>query len=417
METRHQVVVVGAGFGGLAVVRALRGQPVRTVLVDANNFHTFQPLLYQVATAGLDDDDIAYPVRGIFRRRREVEVRMARVTGIDLDAREVTFDRGEPCSYDSLVLAAGAVTATFGVPGVDEHGFGLKSVADALALRSHVLARFEESAATGGADGDLTVVIVGGGPTGVELAGGFVELFHKVLSRDHPSLDLSRVRVVLVEATDRLLGPFAPSLSERALRTLRRRGVEVLLGTGVAAVTAEGVELGDGAVIASRTVVWAAGVQASPLATSLPVERTRGGRLVVAPDLSLPGHPEVFAIGDVAASPDGGGGVLPQVAQVAMQGGRHAAAQIAARLDGRPTQPFRYHDKGSMATIGRHDAVAELPGGIRLSGFVGWVAWLGLHLLMLVGFRNRASVFMKWAWNYVTYDRVSRLLREDEIER
>jgi len=414
VRARHRVVVVGAGFGGLQAVKALKGEPVQVTLIDANNFHTFQPLLYQVATAGLDDDDIAYPVRGIFRRQRNVRVLMARVTGIDLAARRVDLDRGGPISYDSLIIAAGAVTATYGVPGVGENSFGLKSMADALALRAHVLARFEACAAAGCESGELTVVIVGGGPTGVELAGGFVELFQKVLSRDHPTLDLSQARVVLVEATDRVLGAFAPGLSERALKTLRRRGVVVLLGTGVKEVRTDGVLLSDGTEVASRTVVWAAGVQPVALGSVLGLERARGGRLVVAPDLSVPGHPEVFAIGDIAASPDGEGGVLPQVAQVAMQGGRHAARQILARLRGEETAPFHYLDIGTMATIGRHDAVAELPGHIRLSGFVGWVAWLGLHLIMLVGFRNRASVMVKWAWNYVTYDRVSRLLREDE---
>lgn len=419
MAQRHRVVVIGAGFGGLAVTRALRHEPVDVVLVDANNFHTFQPLLYQVATAGLDADDIAHAVRGIFRRQRNVNVRMARVTAIDLDERVVHTDRGAPIGYDHLVLAAGAVTATYGVPGVEEHAFALKHLEDALALRAHVLDRFERASVEPSVidQGALTVVVCGGGPTGVELAGGLMELFTKVLSPDFQGLDVRRARVVLVEAADRLLLPFHPSSSERARRTLARRGVEVELGVGVKAITPAGVELADGRTIPAQTVVWAAGVRANPLAESLPVERTRGNRIVVAPDLSVPGHPEVFAIGDIAAPLGDEGTPLPQVAQPAIQGGRHVGAQIGRRLAGLPSEPFRYTDKGSMATIGRLDAVAEFPSGRRLSGPIGWAAWLALHLVYLMGFRNRANVLVNWSWNYLTYDRGSRILGEAERNR
>ena len=412
------MVVVGAGFGGLAVTRALRHEPVDVVLVDANNFHTFQPLLYQVATAGLDVDDIAHAVRGIFRRQRNVHFRMARVTSIDLDARVVHTDHGDPIRYDHLVLAAGAVTATYGVAGVAEHAFGLKHLDDAVALRAHVLDRFEQASIESSIidDGALTVAVCGGGPTGVEMAGGLMELFTKVLAPDFQGLDVRRARVVLVEAADRLLLPFEPALAERARRTLSRRGVEVELGVGVASVSPEGVELADGRHIAAQTVVWAAGVRANPIAESLAVERTRGNRIVVDADLRLPGHPDVFAIGDIAASP-GDGGPLPQVAQPAIQGGRHVGAQIGRILAGRPTEPFRYVDKGSMATIGRLDAVVQFPGGRTMSGPIGWVAWLGLHLVYLMGFRNRANVLVNWAWNYLTYDRGSRILGEAERNR
>jgi NADH dehydrogenase len=416
---RHRVVVVGAGFGGLAAVKALADAPVDVVLVDANNFHTFQPLLYQVATAGLDADDVAFPARGIFHRQRNVDFRMRRVTGIDLDQRLVTLEGGGELGYDHLVLAAGAVSADYGIPGVKEHGFGLKTLADAVALRSHVLRCFEDAADDPRLvdSGLLTVVISGGGPTGVELAGGLLELFTKVLRKDFPNLDLRRARVVLVEMSDRLLGTFAPRLSTRAYRTLTRRGVEVVLGVGVDKVDADAVHLRDGTRIPTRTLVWTAGVEATSLARTMGVAVGPGGRIIVDPDLTVPGHPEVFAIGDIAVSGDGTGGSLPGVAQVAIQGGRHAGRMIRAQLDGQPTKPFRYRDKGSMATIGRHDAVAELPGGILLTGPIGWLAWLGLHLLYLIGFRNRANVLVNWGWNYLTYDRGSRIIGEgvDEV--
>ena len=416
MARRHRVVVIGAGFGGLAVVKGLRHEPVDVVLVDAHNFHTFQPLLYQVATAGLDVDDVAYAIRGIFRRQRNVEVRMARVTSIDAEARTVHTDVGAPLSYDTLVVAAGAVTTSFGVPGVDEHAFALKSVADAVALRHHVLARFE-AASTEPAlvdTGALDVVICGGGPTGVEMAGGLMELFTKVLAKDFPQLDVRRARVVLVEAGDRLLNGFSEASGERARRTLSRVGVEAVTGTGVAEVQPTEVVLTDGRRIAAHTMVWAAGVRAHPLAASVGVALGRGGRIVVAPDLSVPERPEVFAIGDIAIDPDA---PLPQVAQPAIQGGHHVARQIGHRLAGRPTEPFRYTDKGSMATIGRHQAVVDFPDGRHLDGPIGWVAWLGLHLVYLMGFRNRANVLVNWAWNYLTYDRGARILTDAAPER
>jgi NADH dehydrogenase len=416
---RHRVVVIGAGFGGLSAAKALADAPVDVVLVDANNFHTFQPLLYQVATAGLDADDVAFPARGIFHRQRNVDFRMRRVAGVDLDERVVHLSGGASLGYDHLVLAAGAVSAHYGIPGVDEHSFALKTLADAVELRSHVLRCFEDAADDQRLieDGVLTVVISGGGPTGVELAGGMVELFTKVLRKDFPTLDIRRARVVVVEMADRLLGTFAPRLSSRAYQTLTRRGVEVVLGVGVAKADADAVHLSDGTRIPTRTLVWTAGVEATPLARTLGVEAGSGGRILVNPDLTVPGHPEVFAIGDVAESRDAKGNVLPGVAQVAIQGGRHAGRMIKAQLDGQPTSPFRYRDKGSMATIGRHDAVAELPGGILLTGPIGWLAWLGLHLLYLIGFRNRANVLVNWAWNYLTYDRGSRIIGEgvDEV--
>jgi NADH dehydrogenase len=415
VSQRHRVVVIGAGFGGLAVTHGLHDEPVDVTVIDENNFHTFQPLLYQVATAGLGGDDVAYAVRGIFRRQHNVTFRMASVTAIDLDRRLVSVSSGAPVEYDTLVVAAGAVSNSFGVRGVDEHAFPLKSVDDAVSLRNHVLSRFEIAAAGAPATDAATtsVVICGGGPTGVEMAGGMMELFQHVLAKDFPELDVRLARVVVVEAADRLLGTFSVPSGDRARRTLERRGVEVILGTGVQQIDADGVTLRDGRRIDAQTVVWAAGVRASPLAELLGVPLGRGGRILVGPDLSVPEHPDVYAIGDIAADE---GRPLPQVAQPAIQGGHHVAQQITRRLAGQPSEAFRYHDKGSMATIGRHDAVAELPGGQRLSGPLGWMAWLGLHIVYLMGFRNRASVLLNWTWSYLTYDRAARLLSGDSLD-
>jgi len=406
------VVVIGAGFGGLAVARSLRDAPVDVTVIEANNFHTFQPLLYQVATAGLDSGNVAYAVRGIFRRQHNVEVRMARVVGIDVAERIVTLDSGVELSYDTLVIAAGAVSTSFGVAGVDEHALPLKNLDDAIAIRRRIIDQFERAAAEPELvdDGALNVVVCGGGPTGVEMAGGLMELYGKVLQHDFPDLPVRWARVVLVEAAPRLLTPFSEQSSRRALRTLTRRRVEVRLGTGVDRVEPTRVHLADGTVVPAHTVIWAAGVAANPLAALVGTETTRGGRLLVEPDLSLPGHPEVFAIGDIAA----GATPLPQVAQPAIQGGHHVADQIRHRLAGRGTEAFRYRDKGSMATIGRLDAVVDFPNGVHLSGPVGWMAWLGLHLVYLMGFRNRINVFVNWCWNYLTYDRGSRLLAESQ---
>jgi NADH dehydrogenase len=410
----HRVVVIGAGFGGLNVVRGLRHAPVAVTLIDAHNFHTFQPLLYQVATAGLDADDVGYAVRGVFRRQRNVDVRMARVDAIDTAARVVHTTAGPPIAYDTLVVAAGAVSTSYGVPGVDEHAFPLKSIDDSVRLKTHLLGLFEAAAAEPGAapDGSLDVVVCGGGPTGVEMAGGLLELYGKVLAKDFPTLPVAGAHITLVEAGPRLLGTFSEASGVRARHTLERRGVEVITGVGVARVEPDAVHLADGRRIAARTVVWAAGVRANPLAEMLDVPLGRGGRVIVEPDLSVASRPEIFAVGDIATDAHE---PLPQVAQPAIQGGKHVAHQIVRRLEGQPTEPFHYHDKGSMATIGRHDAVAEFPNGLRLSGPIGWLAWLGLHIVYLMGFRNRAKVLVEWAWNYLTYDRGARLLAEGDV--
>jgi NADH dehydrogenase len=410
-----RVVIVGAGFGGLACARVLRSAPVRVTLVDRHNFHTFQPLLYQVATAGLGADDIAHSVRGIFHDQPNVTFELGTVAAVDAERRTLRLEEGQEIRFDFLVVSAGATTATFGVPGVDEFALPLKSLPEALALRNHVLRQFEDvdrepALAESGA---LSVVIIGGGPTGVELAGAFTELFDMVLARDFPRVDMTRAKVVLLEATDHLLGPFSPPSREYAIDQLRARGVDVRLGTTVSRITADAVCVEDGDAVPTRTAVWVAGVRAGPLApmlTSLGATTGPGGRVVVDAHHPHPPPPRIFVIGDIAAVPDGKGGTLPQLAPVAIQGGRHAARVLEASLRGRTVRPFHYHDKGTMATIGRNAAVAELPMRIRLTGFLAWVAWLFLHLMYLVGFRNRLNVFVNWAWNYLTYDRGARLI-------
>ena len=412
MAVVPKVVVVGAGFGGLEVVRHLGGVPVDVTLVDRNNFHTFQPLLYQVATAGLNAADVATVVRSRFHRQGNVRFRQGVVTGVDWVARRVVLDGQDPLPFDHLVLAGGATVNHFGTPGAAEHGFGLYSLEDAVTLRNHIVERFEAadrdpSELDGGA---LTFVVVGGGPTGVETAGALAELFAMVFRKDYPALDVARARVVLVEMQDHLLAPFAERSRRHALDTLRARGVDVRLGVQVAAVSHRSVTFTDGAVLPCQTLIWAAGVRANPLAEVAGVPQSPGGRITVGPDLQIPGHPGGWAIGDIAASLDRRGQPLPQLAPVAMQGGRHVARQIARSLDGRPATPFRYRHKGTMATIGRRAAVAELPGGIKLRGGLAWLAWLGLHLVYLVGKRNRASVLLGWAWNYLTWDRGPRII-------
>ncbi len=411
------VVVIGGGFGGLTLVRELararrRGRlRARITLVDRHNHHTFQPLLYQVATAGLQPQDVGISLRAILRRHG-IEIRLGTVTGVDATRHVVTLSDGSELAYDRLVLAVGAITEDFGVPGVAEHAFGLKSLPEATTLRNELLRRFEEVSADRARsdDGTLTFVIAGGGPTGVELAGALAELVDLVVRRDHPTLDLERVRIVLVEPRAQLLGGFSARSGRAALDGLRRRGVDVRLGVGIAGVAADHVELTDGEVVPTRSVVWAAGVAASPLAAALGVELDRGRRVPVDDHLRVRGLDDVFAIGDLAAAIGADDRPLPQVAPVAIQQARHVARVLVDEAAGRPTRSFRYRDKGAMATIGRAAAVAELPGRVRLRGLVAWVAWLLLHLLMLVGFRNRVAVLLSWVWNYATYDHSARLI-------
>jgi NADH dehydrogenase len=409
-----RVVVVGGGFAGLAAVKTLSKikPPVRTTLLEQHNYHLFQPLLYQLATGVVQPADIAHPVRGIVRRYRRASVRMATVSGVDFEAREVLTDEGGRFGYDYLVLAAGATTNTFGIPGVEEHSFPLKTMPDALRLRAHLLRQFElaDNNPAEIAKGALTVVVVGGGPTGVEMAGALHELFKHVLVHDFPDLDVHQARVVLLEATDHLLTPFHPSSRKHALDILKKRGVEVRLGQAMERATPHEVILKDGTVIPTRTLIWGAGVKANPLADVLGLEQTRGGRILVTDDLSVPGRPEVFVVGDLAGAGDGKGGLLPQVAQPAIQQARHAGQQIEKTLQGTAREPFAYKDKGIMATIGRNAAVTELPSGARFRGVLAWYMWLALHLAYIIGFRSRVAVLVNWIWSYLTYDRHARII-------
>lgn len=408
---RPHVVIVGAGFAGINAAKVLRKAPVDVTLIDRNNYHKFQPLLYQVATAGLEADEIAHSVRGLFRWQANIRFRLGTVRTIDRRRKTVYLMSGPPVPYDYLILAAGAVTNYYGVEGAAEYAFPLKSLPEAIRLRNHVIRRFEVSdrdPASAG-EGALNFVLVGGGPTGVEMAGALVELFD-MLRGDFPQFDVSKAQVFLLESQPDLLMAFAPALRRYTRRVLERRGVQVRTGTTVARVEPGAVYLASGERIPTQTLIWAAGVRAHPLADTLGTEQARGGRLVVEADLSVPGHPEIFAVGDMAAGRDEQGELYPQLAPVAMQQGTHAAKQILRRLRGEATKPFRYVNYGTMATIGRHAAVAEMPGQVRLKGYVAWLMWVFIHIARLVGFRNRANVFVNWIYNYFTYDRSARLI-------
>ncbi len=411
---RHRVLVVGAGFGGLAVARSLRRTDVDVILVDQHNFHTFQPLLYQVATAGLSAEDVAHQIRGIVRSHGNVRFRMGTVTDFDLDERLIRLDDGNVLPYDSLVLAAGAVYGDYGIPGVLEHAFMLKSLHEAVDLRSHVLRQFEAAALDPTAldGGRLTFAIAGAGPTGVEMAGAFVELF-EVVRKDYPELEGVEPRVVLIEPTSAVLPPYTPASRAYAERILRRRGVEVRLDTGVARVEPEWIELTGGERLATHTLVWAAGVRAHPLTERLGVPLGPGARVPVTEHLHLPDRPEVFVIGDAAGVSGNEPRPHPQVAQVAIQMGKHAGRVIQDRLRGAASAPFRYRDRGQMAIIGRSAGVAELSkrlGGGRFGGFPGWLAWLFVHLIYLPGHQNRVSAMATWIYNFFTFDRHARLV-------
>lgn len=405
------VMVVGAGFGGLEAARRLARLPVQVTLVDQHNFHTFTPLLYQVATAGLGPEEIGHPVRSILRGIGNVRFRVADVQRIDLDQRTLHTNEGL-LRYDYLILAAGSTNNFFGVPGIEGCVFGLKDVEEALALRNHVLSCFEAAAW----ERDpvrrvdlLTFVIVGGGPTGIEFSGALRELIDLVLPHDYPGLDFGEVRVILLEATPHVLGAFHPTLQQAALDALERRRVVVRLNTAVERLQGEELTLHGGEKLRAATVMWAAGVRAGDLAGQTGAEQGKGGRLRVEPSLRLPGHPEVYVVGDMAGATDRSGAALAMLAPVAVQGARAAVTNIARAMLGQEPLPFRYRNKGIMATIGRKEAVVEI-GRLRLTGNIAWVGWLTLHILELIGFRNRLLVLVDWAWNYFTYDRAARLI-------
>ncbi len=405
-----RVVIVGAGFGGLYAARSLRRAPVEVTVVDSRNHHVFQPLLYQVATAALNPSDIAAPIRRILRRQSNTRVLLAEVTSIDAEHKKIALSHGEQLSYDYLVLASGSRTSYFDHSEWAEHAPGLKSIEDALEIRRRVLLAYE--AAEREPDPErrrewLTFVVVGGGPTGIELAGALAEISRHALAREFRRIDPKEARILLVEGMERALPSFPPSLSEKARRELESLGVLVITGSLISCVDEQGVTVEDHRIDA-RTVLWAAGVAASPLARSLRAPLDRSGRVVVRPDLTVPGHDDILVIGDAAAF-EQDGEFIPGVAPAAIQQGRHAARTILRRLEGRPSKPFRYRDKGMLVSIRRGVAVAAIR-GLRFSGFLAWVVWLLVHIFWLIGFRNRLLVFVQWAWAYATHDRGARLI-------
>lgn len=418
-KTKSRVVIVGAGFGGLFAARTLSSHPVQITLIDRQNFHTFQPLLYQVATAGLSPGEIAAPIRWIMRSHRNVEVLMSEVQDFDLSRRSVKLDAGE-IAYDYLIVAAGASHAYFGHDEWEPFAPGLKTIEDALEIRRRVLLAFElaerqaiESKHDKSAEPvQLNFIVVGGGPTGVELAGTLAEIARQVLANEFHSIDPRRTRIILLEGGPRLLPAYPEDLSRSAEEQLRHLGVEVHTSALVTRVEPGSVHMGETR-LSAAVILWAAGVAASPLGKKLGVPVDRAGRVLVNPDLSIPGHPEVFVIGDLAALRDEEGKWLPGVAPVAMQEGKATAHNIANELQGESRKNFHYWNKGNLATIGRAAAVADF-GRIHMSGFLAWLSWLFIHIFFLIGFRNRLIVLIQWAWSYLTYERGARLITGDK---
>jgi NADH:ubiquinone reductase (H+-translocating) len=412
-DPRPHVVIVGGGFAGLAAARALATADVRITLIDRTNHHLFQPLLYQVAMSVLNPADITVPIRWLLRQQRNVTVIMAEVDTIDVTDKVLTLDGGTTAVWwDYLLVASGARHAYFGHPEWEAHAPGLKSIDDALEMRGRFLLSFEaaeRASAAGQRDALLTFVIVGGGPTGVELAGMIPEITRKAMRRDFRRIDPAKARVILLEAGPRILPQFPPELSSRAERDLRELGVDVRTGTAVTSVDADGVSLANGDRIAAHTVFWGAGNQASPLGRQLKVPLDKAGRVIVSADLSIPGHEQVFAIGDIAAVLTADGKPVPAVAPAANQMGAHAARQIVGDLAGQPRTPFAYFNKGDLATIGRNRAVAAI-GPVKLQGVIAWLAWVFVHIMYLAAFRNRLTVFVQWAYQYFTYQRGGRLI-------
>lgn len=407
------VVVVGGGFGGLNTARALRRAPVNVVLLDRNNYHLFQPLLYQVATAGLEPEQIAKPVRSILRGQKNFDFRMAEVRGVDFAQRRLDTSAG-PMAYDYLVLAYGGETNFFGLDRVSRTAFGLKDIGDAVTIRNHVLSCFEQAMLETDAERRrtwLTFIIVGGGPTGVEMAGALSELMRLVLVKDYPRLNIKDVRILLLEATDMLIPALPERLREAAAKTLWRKYVEVRFGATVTDYDGREARLKSGEVIPAHTLIWAAGVRAAPLAAQLGMKPGRQGRVAVEPTLQVQGHPEVFIIGD-ASYREENGAALPMVAPVAIQMGKSVAANIGRLLRNQPLEPFTYRDQGTLATIGRNAAVCNVY-GVQARGFLAWVLWLGIHIVQLIGFRNKLFVLMNWAWDYFFYERAARLITRD----
>jgi NADH dehydrogenase len=413
MTNKLHIVIIGAGFGGLRAARKLAGKSVNVTLIDKRNYHLFQPLLYQVATAGISPEEIAYPVRAIFQKQKNFSFLMTRVNGVDFKRQSVLTAQGD-VTYDYLIIAAGASVNFFGNASLEQNALPLKDVSDAVDVRNHVLRMFELAAQEEDVDKRqalLTFVCVGGGPTGVETAGAFSELMRLVLRRDYPRLDLNNVRVLLLEASDVLLAALPPRLQASAIQELSARHVEVRLNAKVQDYDGQVVTLADGTQIPAQTVLWSAGVQAASLMGKLGLAKGPSGRVNVLPSLQLPQHPNVYVIGD-AAYLEENGKALPMVATVAMQQGERAAENIVADIQKEPLKAFKYKDLGTMTTIGRNAAVAY-SFGIQFRGFLAWVVWLVVHLIGLIGFRNRLIVLINWAWDYFFYDRAVRLITRE----
>ncbi len=406
-----KVVIVGAGFGGLSAMNALaENLDIEITVIDKHNFATFQPLLYQVATAGLNPGDVAFPIRTLLRRQKRVNFRQGLICEINENENTISLLDGEKVPYDYLILAMGATTNYFGVPGAADYSQAIYTLDEALAVRNKVFSMFEWAASHGVKDFNLTTVVVGGGATGVEMAGALAELKLRALQTDYPALDPAAARVVLLEAQDRLLTAFSPELSKYASAELKSRGVEVRLNTAVKAVSPNGAELADGEKIEANLVIWSAGVGISKEISALGLPQLRNGRIEVGEDTRVKGSHNIFCIGDLAGTSDSDGTLIPQLAQPAIQTGAHAAKMVVALTKGRPTSAFVYRDKGTMATIGRNAAVAELSGGLKLTGNLAWIAWLALHLMTLLGVRNRLSVLLNWSWHYISWGRGPRVI-------
>ena len=407
-----RVLILGGGFAGIGAARALKKADAEVVLVDKHDYHTFQPLLYQFATALLDPSAVGHPLRDLFHDQSNVRVHLDEVTGIDLEQREVRFAELKPLTYDYVVLTLGAEVNFFGAEGAAEHAFPMYTLSDAVRVKEHVLAKWEAADKDSdlAEDGGLHVVVVGGGPTGVESAGALAELYRNVFSEDYPDLHSEHARITLVEAAPSLFGMFHEDLQEYAKSALEERGVDVMLGEIVESVEPTRVRLKSGTVLEAHTLIWGAGLQANPITASLGLELEKGNRIAVEPDLRVPGHPEVFAVGDIAWITDSKTDeVLPQLGSVALQSGEQAGKNIARLIDGKDTKPFRYHDKGTMATIGRGAAVVQMPRGRTLKGETAFLAWGAVHLALLSTGEDRAKSVVDWTWAGFTHDRAARI--------
>jgi NADH dehydrogenase len=418
MMSEPQVIVLGGGFAGLGAVQKLKDAPVKITIIDQNNYHTFQPLLYQLATNELGTDEVGFPIREMMHRQDNANFHQAKITGIDLDNKQVQLEGMEAIPYDYLVVGLGAVVNFFGTKAAQEHAFPLYTMRDALRLKDHVLRKLEATDRNPALidEGSLTFCVVGGGPTGIETAGALSELLHAVAEKDYPNLPIKKkAQVILFEAGPHLLAPFKPRLQNYAKKALEKLEVTVRLGEGVAEIGPTSIMLRSGEVVKTHTLVWGAGIQANPLAKSLGVEQVKGGRIPVELDLSLNGRPEVFIVGDIAMISDAKTKEqLPQLGSVAQQAGRHAGENIHRLVKGEAAKPFEYFDKGTMAAIGRGAAVVQMPGHGSMTGHAAWLAWLGVHLALLAGGEEKSTTMVDWGWNLLTKKRGKRIVLTDE---